>query len=450
MKKRVSKVSQELYNKQMELVIPIFEDYFTNYYSQNRLIKSYSFYNMKDMAGFSAVLEYDNFRQYVNYHIGKGLFGENTINTCFELEFNGNKFLCHFVDILNEVDSDDLSFYTYDNCLIKEDIETALNGIMEATNKYYSEISSIAVSQNRVKSIYDNYASDEYDGSLAEIEEAADFDYIFYGNKTSYDELSKQLAVEFKKGRLDEGYPKRAYRVLNNMSRSQLKKAEKERTVKSKLPLSAKIIMSIPYVVFAVVFAVIFAVAFRYIDAQIYSECVARSSSSDITVFVGVFLGAVAGVVFFSFFPPKTYKLIAKGKTYEQIEQTLYSSATDSPLAYVTIVGGCLLIFAFFICMFSFNGAGFTENSVIYKEYVFSQKQEYSFEDMKICEIEATYDDGDYHEYIGTAYAFKFDDEWYDFGVPNDEEMQIIQNNIKKYNIKVDKAYSVDSIGKGQ
>ncbi len=449
MKKRNIKAKSEVYSKQMELVVPLFEEYFTSCYSQNRKIKNYSFYTMEDNAGYSAILEYDSFRQYVNYYAGTGLFGENSVNTCFELEYNGNKFLCHFVDILNVLDSDDLSFYTYERCLIKEDIETALDSIMQAVDKYYNNICSIAASPNKVKSIYDTLACDEYDSSLAEIEEAVDEEYIFYGSETSVDELSKKLVYEFKKGILDEGYPKRAYRVLNNMSRAQLKKAEKERAVKSKLPLSAKITIAVPFVIFAIVFACIFAFAFYYVDSQIYSECVSRSGSI-VTSFIGLFLGALAGVAVFSFFPPKVYKLIAKGKRYEQIEQTLYSSGTDSPIAYAVVVVGCLLIFAFFICMFSFNGVGFTENSVVYKEYVFSQKQEYSFDTIEICELEATYDDGDYNEYDGTAYALKLGDDWYELGVPNDNEMHIIQNNIKKYNIKVDKAYSIDDIGKGQ
>lgn len=445
MKKRsLKKATGEAYNKQMELVMPLFEDYFTSYYSQNRKIKSYSFYKMEDYAGYSVILEYDGFRQYVNYFIGSGMFSENMVNTCFEFEYNGNKFLCHFTDILNVLDSDDLSFYTYENCLIKEDIEAALNNIVQATEKYYNDICSIAALPNKVKSIYDVYAEDEYDSSLAKVEEAIDDDYIFYGNE-EVNELSKILAREFKKGILDEGYPQRAYRVLNNMSRSQLKKAEKERAVKSKLPLSTKFIIAIPYIIFAIIFAVIFAVVIYHIDCQIYSECVPRSGSK-LSAFVGAFVGAFTGVGIFAFFPPRVYKLISRGERYKQIEQTLYASSTDSPLAYATIVVSCLLMFILLIGLFGFNGAGFTENSVVYKEYVFSQKQVYSFDEIEICELQATYDDGDYNEYESTAYALKLGDEWYELGVPNDSEMSIIQNNIKKYNINVDKVYSIDEL----
>lgn len=443
MKKRISKTAKKIYDKQMELVIPLFEDYFTRYYSENRKVKSYSFYTMEDMRGYSVILEYDNFRQYINYFVGKGVFGDNLVNACFELDYNGNRFLCHFSDILNVLDSDDLSFYTYENCLVKEDVEAALNGITQATEKYYDSINNIAISQNKTRKIYEAYF-DDCEDSLDRVEDTADFDYAWYGSNTSYDELSKELSVDFKAGELEDEYAKRAYRVLNNMSRSELKKAEKKRASKSALPLSSKIIIAAPYIVFIIIFAVAFAFLFGYIDRQIYSECVERNSYT--SSLIGVFLGGVCGAIAFSLFPPSVYKLLAKGEKYDGIEQALYAGASNSPWGYVFVIGGGLLICAFFICVFTFNGVGFTDNSAIYKEYVFSQKEEYSFENMGICEIEATYNDGSYSEYTDTAYALKFGEEWYELGVPNSDEMKIIQDNIKKYDIKIDKAYSIDDI----
>ena len=443
MKKRISKATKEIYDKQMELVIPLFEDYFTRYYSENRKVKSYSFYTMEDMRGYSVILEYDNFRQYINYFVGKGVFGDNLVNACFELDYNGNRFLCHFSDILNVLDSEDLSFYTYENCLVKEDVEAALNGITRATEKYYDSISNIALSQNKTRKIYEAYF-DDYEDSLDKVEDTTDFDYAWYGGNTSYDELSKELSIDFKAGELEDDYAKRAYRVLNNMSRSELKKAEKKRASKSSLPLSSKIIIAAPYIVFIIIFSVAFAFLFGYIDRQIYSECVERNSYT--SSLIGVFLGGVCGAIAFSLFPPSVYKLLAKGEKYDGIEQALYAGASNSPWGYVLVIGGGLLICSFFICVFTFNGVGFTDNSAIYKEYVFSQKEEYSFENMSICEIESTYNEGSYSEYGDTAYALRFGEEWYELGVPNSDEMKIIQDNIKKYDIKIDKAYSIDDI----
>lgn len=445
MKKKNSKTKIIIYEKLMGVVKPLFEDYFSNYYAQNRTVKCYSFYEMEDLAGFSAVLEYDEFKQYINYYMGQGVFGENIVNTCFEFESKSQRFLCHFSDVLDAVDSDDLSFYTYNGCLTNTDIKSALDNITAATQKYFGDIVAVASSPKLTNQIFEIYASgDAYDEELVKVETVIDADYWLYASFDTDMQLKNHLEKLYKKGQLDEGFETRAYRVLNNLSPSQMKKAKKSKNKKSSVSIQTKIMIAVPYVIFAIVFAILTAAELYYIDGLIYSECVVRNHIY--AAFIGLFLGAFTGVCVFSLFPPGVYKLLVKGEKYEEIEQVLYASAVNSAWGYVIVIGSCLFMWAFFICVFTFNGFGFTDDAIVYKEYTFSKKEVYSFESTDICEIKAIYSDGGYSEYTDTAYAFKLDDEWYEFGVPAYEEEEIILKNIEKYDKQIQSFYSIDDI----
>lgn len=73
--------------------------------------------------------------------------------------------------------------------------------------------------------------------------------------------------------------------------------------------------------------------------------------------------------------------------------------------------------------------------------------QEYSLEKTEIAIVEGDYEDGEYSQYIDTAYAFKLGSEWYDYGVPYDIEIeQLIESNIKKYNKNVKIYKSLEDI----
>ena len=121
--------------EELKRVQGYFRKFFNEYYPAHREIKSLSYMDMEDGEGFSAVLDYGSFIQYINYYCRN--YGSHTINSCFLLENNGNPFICHFDDILDELLSEDISFYTYEKCVSEERIINALNSVTEATQRYF-------------------------------------------------------------------------------------------------------------------------------------------------------------------------------------------------------------------------------------------------------------------------------------------------------------------------
>lgn len=127
----MKKDNREKFKSEIERNEKIFREFFDEYYSKNENIKAISYRTMTDGDGFSAVIDWREFIQYVNYYCNA--YDDQVINACFELESDGKRFLCHFSDILDELMSEDLSFYTYAKCLDETGVKTALNEVMKAT-----------------------------------------------------------------------------------------------------------------------------------------------------------------------------------------------------------------------------------------------------------------------------------------------------------------------------
>jgi hypothetical protein len=117
-----------------------FNEYFDSYYNYNKSVKNVSYQNMANDLGYSVKLEYKNFNQYVNVYYNA--YEPYTINCCFEFTNSKVDFLCHFVDVLNEIDSDDISFYTYAYCIDDETIKNAIEKYDKSV-KTYREVNDI-------------------------------------------------------------------------------------------------------------------------------------------------------------------------------------------------------------------------------------------------------------------------------------------------------------------
>lgn len=424
-----------------KLAKKVFDDYFSRLAMENRNIKYITYQEKADEKNqrvYSAVIDYDDFRQYVNFY--EKDMGNAFVNCAFEFD----KYLCHFGEILNIIDSDDLSFYSYPMCYNEKLIVSALDNIMGATEKYMSDIVSIANSAEIQERIYNTLAEYVDEETIAEKDVLTDYDeqYFIYDAlifslDEGYQDFLRSLKRKKKKGKLTDAYEIRAERVLSKLSKKELKNVH----TKIKKTSADKFYMYIPYVIIAIILAVIFSVIGVKIQISLYDGYIGVDYFSSLLGFGAA--GASLSVLLTSLINEKIYKIIVPKSKKDHFDMMIeHEKCSSSGTIFVII--STIAIAAFFIVMFTCSGFGFKDNEIRHREYIFEPFETYYFEDVEMAEIKGTVDDGDYLEYGDTAYAFKIDGEWFDYGIPDDDAKKLIESNIEKYNKQLKTA---DSIG---
>ncbi len=428
----------------IESVKITFVHFFNDYYNNHREIKNVSYKEMENNQGYCAVLEYKNFTQYVNYFSDYFSFDKAVVNSCFLFHLN-KPFICNFDDVLDMADSDDLSFYTYSNCFKDDAVLSAISNIMSATEKHRPHLYSIASSDFlKKKYIKANFSEDEeWIACVEDNVDAVYFSYKINGDADDYyTYLKKELVKQYRKNQLDTMYEKRAYRVLNHLTKSDIKKLEKDIESANKMSKKDKFLMYLPLLINAVLFLFLFAVIGYKLDEQVFADCVGANHLKSAFGFgiAGVWVSLAVSLLL----PNSIYKWIVKKENYDSFirmvkAQDIQVKKIYRTLIYAFLILACLAAALFFIFVFCFNGIVFNDDAIVYKEYAFSEQQIYSFEDTDIAVVEGSYDsDGWYAEYDETAYAFCLDGEWVEYGVPADEPSgSMIQKNIEKYNKSV-------------
>lgn len=419
-----------------------FEDYFCDYYSINKNVQSVNCYDMKRGKGCYAVVEYRGFLQYVSFYNRLPLTDNNAvINTCFEFDNSGKKILCHLDTILDFLDSDDISFYTYPNCSTDELIVSKLDLIMSASEKYFDKIVEISGDSEKLNDLCLNYSSS------ADFESAFDDDYMLYSEKCkNLNEFYLSLKAKQSVGEISNPFEKRAFRVLDNMSVAQRRKLQ--RTVKKQTEYSAvnKFYLYAPQA-FVVLFFIVGSIVLGiYLDKYVVNVGWIGKQYGYSGVACGVIGVSLSLIALMLNFDRPLCKLITPIEHYGDVLQMLKAEEAPKVFTVICIVFGVvvsIIISVFFL----FTGVGVTEDyNIVERKYTFSPVCEYSLEDTEIAIIKGTTDDWGYSEYTDTAYAFKINGEWVEFGVPSKEAQTIIETAIEKYDKDVNVYNTVDSI----
>lgn len=427
-----------------------FQEYFNAYYGNHREVKHIDYRFMDNDLGYSAVIEYASFRQHINFFYDYCSVSKAVVNSAFEFSYNNKSFVCAFDDVLDMIDSDDLWFYTYANCFDTERLNTALGKIMTATQKYFSQLNNIS-SNNSLKKKYieENYEYEDKDNEEFGNKSEFLFDITYVWNfkvlntfqdyiEDYYAWLKKDLAKKFRKNELDTMYEKRAFRVLNNLSKADMKRLDRKLKNEEKISAKNKFLIYLPFIINALVFMVVFAVVGYKINMSVFENCVGSDNLS--CAFSFAFAGIWISIIVSSLLPHSVYKLVVKKENYDSFirmvnAQDIHDTTGMKVLKYGFLIVSCLAIALFFIFVFCFNGIAFSGDKIVYKEYAFSQKEVYSFEDTDIAIVKGSRDGNGYSEYTDTAYAFCLDGEWFEYGVPADEKSkELILYNIDKYN----------------
>lgn len=414
----------------------IFTEYFNVYYQKNNAVKSLTYRDMieeykGENIGFSAVLEYKNFIQYVNVYWD--MYEPFTINSCFTFDCMDEKLLCHFVDILNSIDSDDLSFYSYTHCIGEESVRAALDNIMTATEKYQTAVNNAALSDGALlPEITDVLREDDYDEAdmISVPEDAYDFDFVTYELSFERPALKKYLARRARKNKLENKFEVRANRVLSAENRSDTKNKEKKRQNAHNFSKKDRYLASVMSIISMLVFGAIFGFIGYKLDSSMFADWIGKNHYD--TGWIFALIGIFVGLLLLAMLPYRVFKPFMSEKRYEGFKAYLDSQNISTPAKVFVVT--IIIVFALAgLYFFSFNGVGLTDNMEIkYKEYALSATEIYSLEDTEIAIVRG-YNNRGFCEYGDTAYAFKVDGEWEDFGIPDDESKRIIENAIEKY-----------------
>lgn len=429
--------------KAFETAKSVFDDYFSDVCFNNDEIRYVTYKEIQEDKKhkiYCAVIEYKDFRQYVNFYENGAV-----VNCVFDFD---NCPLCHFGDILNVTDSDDLSFYTYKSCYNTDMIRCALDKIMLATDKYFTDITNISKSQkkkeiirNEINLLCDDECVDNKD--IADDVDLLQFIYgtlVLFDKNNGYIDFLKDLKKKKLKGEKLNMYENRAHRVLSRLSKKQLTQMSDniKKTTQDKLYLYS------PYVFFAIVFAIIFGIMGIKIQSALYEGYIGFDLFDSALGFGTA--GAAFSLIFTGIFDKLIYKIIVPKSKKDHLNMILEK---EKATVWGVVIGviGSVAICAFFILNFCFSGAGFSEDNIKFRNYCFQKFQTYSYGDVEIAEIKGDYSDGSYSEYLDKAYAFCFDgDNWYEYGVADEETKCLIEKKAKEYNKEINTYKTVGDI----
>lgn len=424
----------------------IFKPYFDDYYANNRNVKLVNYQACYDKKGkliaYYTELQYKNFTQYVKISFNE--IADSVVSSVFKFMSSQGEFLCHFVDVLDYYESDDISFYSYAQMYSKEEIEQAFDYIMEATNKYWTKLNEVALSvdicDNIFSYVYDNDTMENIKKyNLDKVEYAVDFQYSHYELMGDRKEFIKEITKLAKKGKLETKFEKRAFPVLQKEKFGEYKGSHSKPDTKTK---STENKITVICFIIACVFAVACGFIGYKLDAKILSDWVGRNHFESALGFV--LAGLFVGLSLLAIIPNKALKPFLSREKYESFLIASELQRLPKWAEVVTIV--VALIISFVAICFTLNGVGMDKNgNILYKEFAFSQTQVYSLEETDIAIVKG-YESKGYTEYGDTAYAFYVNDSWEDLGIPSDENKEYIEKAIKKYNKDVKTYKTVNDI----
>lgn len=430
-------------NEVLKLVRKTFDDYFSSYYMQNKAVQGVTPYNMERGAGCSVIIQYDGFRQYVNFYKHIPLTDNMAvINTCFEFTYTGVPFYCYFDTVLDYLDSDDISFYNFPHCATEEAIREKLDLIMSATQKSFDSLLDIVNNEVKKSDLKTNF------NSFSKFEKATDLDYLEH-YKDFYSVNEFYLNLKLKAGKDDtliDPFEKRAYRVLGSMTISQRRGLEKAYRKKANYATLDKVYMYVPQLLILVLSIGLSVFLGIYLDKNVINPQWIGKSYGYTGLAFGI-VGVTIGLALLMLNIDKPiYKLIVPKEHYEDFMIML--KAEESPKLYSALVMVLAIIAScIFVIFFAFTGMAVTDDyNIVSRAHCFSQVQEYDMKDIEIAIVKGTNDTNGYNEYIEDAYAFKLDGEWVEFGVPNAKAQQVIQEGIEKYNKQINTYKSIEDI----
>ena len=449
-------------------VIEFIKDYLNKYSAKSNLIRNIDFREQTNdgFLRFIASIDYGAFEQRIVYYPNM-LFKEHFVDVEFSIGETDNIYT--FYDIFNLFDIDDFNLYFYSDFLCEDDVEKALDDIMNATEKYYGDIKR-ACTDAYLPLLEKNYETDmnkSMDGEEWKQEREEDdffllpFNHPYYsvadGEKS--DKTLKQLQKRNAKNKLTTIYEKRLLEHLESGNELGQKMYSDQKAFE-KIYKKAK--RRINILLFAVSVVISLLLVFG-VHALIFSGATTFGSHLEIfgtgtslpisRIAYGIgcaFLLTLALIPFFgkklvARFVPEDQKNRAGAKFEKEFVENSGSKKFNTAVEFIT--GAFLLLMFGIVVLLSASDIGYYDDSVKFFDDNNIAICNIPYEDIEICKIQGYYNDDDFIEYEN-AYVIFSGDSSYEIGeaTVNGKTQAKLEEIAEKYNKEIKEIKTIEEL----
>lgn len=445
-------------------IIECIKNYLNKYSAKSNLIRNIEFKEEtdEDSMRFIASIDYGEFEQRIVYYPVM-MFREQFIDV--EFSIGETDYVYTFYDIFNLFNISDFNLYFYDDLLLCDDVENALDEILSATEKYYGDIEK-AQTDTYLSQLEKNYETDmnnAYGGDDWKEDEpfgfTLPFNHPFYPIAENSIKTLKKLRKRNAKGKLDTIYEKRLLEYLESgkaiKEEKQAEKTEFEKIYKKKkrasnlllFALTAAIVCALCLGIHTVIYAGAQTMKTQY---EIFGVITTLPVYKIILGFFAVlFIDVGITIPFFGkklllALMPENHRKKAVGK-YEKDRKDFFGK--DGPITQIigtVIIGAAAVILLFSI---SAAGIGYFEDSVKFYDISSFELCHISYEDLEICKIQGYYENDEFMEYEN-AYVIYSGEKSYEIGevIPNGETQKKLNEIAQKYNKEIKEIKSIEEL----
>lgn len=397
-------------------------------------------------------------------------FEEHFIDTEFQLDASEYTYL--FYDIFNLFEIDAFNLYYYSGLLSMEDVEKAVQNIIEATESYlyYLEKAGTSAYLSELEKNYETDMKHVYE--TEDWKEDLEFDeenFIVHGNHPVMsladgkitDRVIKKLKKLNEKGKLDTIYEKRLLKYIEAGNKAERKnisdKEEFEKVYRRNTLVLSALIFAVSFVCFSAAYFIIRAILFKgavmYPQMwNIFGKEVALNLDCFIT-FLSASFALTVGINFL--FGKKLIKKIMPENMKNRVEGRYNKDDKDNygklakPVKLIDGILVTLVAFLIFIC--GFNDVGYYDTYVRYNGGMFFGTTDVSYEDLEIYKVKFIYDEDEEDDYAPSENAYAISDgngNYYDYGelIKDGKTETKLKEIAEIYNKEIKEINSVEDI----
>lgn len=449
-------------------IIECIKNYLNKYSAKSNLIRNieYKEETNDDALRFTASIDYGSFEQRIVYYPVM-MFREQFIDV--EFLIGETNYVYTFYDIFNLFNISDFKLYFYDDLLSVDDVENALDEILNATEKYFADIER-AGSDTYLPQLEKNYETDmngAYGGDDWKDEDDDPFGFTLPFNHPFYpiadDENSektlKRLRKRKAKGKLDTIYEKRLLEYLESGKQIREEKLAEKKEFEKIYKRKKK---ATNLLIFVLTMAAVFALCFG-LRAIIYAGAVTFKTQWEILgipttlpvdkiifiFFTALFISIAITVPFLGnkllvALIPENYRKKALAK-YEKDKKDFFGN--EGPIA--RIIGLVILVPVALIMIFSIaaSGIGYYEDSVKFYNVSSFKLCRIPYEELEICKMQGYYENDEFINYEN-AYVLFNGDKAYEIGevAPDGQTQQKLEEIAEKYNKEIKEINSIEDL----
>ena len=445
-------------------IIECIKNHLNKYSAKSNLIRNIDFKEGTEdgFLRFTASLDYGSFEQRIVYYPNM-LFREHFIDVEFSFEKSGYTYT--FYDIFNLFDTDDFNLYFYEELLSAYDVETALDEILNATEKYYGDIER-AQTDEYLPQLEKNYETDmnnAYGGDDWKDNEnfsfILPFNHPFYPIAENSIKTLKKLRKRNAKDKLDTIYEKRLLKHFESgkylSEEKHSEKTEFEKIYKKKkracnlllFALTAAVVCVLCVGIHAAIYAGVETVKTQYeifgvlTTLPVFRIIIGFFAALIIDIGISVPLFGkkllLAGI-------PEKYRKKAAGK-YEKDKKDFFGN--EGPI--MQMIGTVIIVVVAAVLLFSISaaGMGWLEDGVKFYDVSSFKLGQISYEELEICKIQGYYTDEEFAEYEN-AYVIFSGDKSYELGevAPDGQTQKKLDEIAQKYNKEIKVIKSIEEL----